>query len=308
MDPTANITAAPANPEAFERALAALRPKLHRYCARMVGSVVEAEDVVQEALVKAIEAFPRATSITSVEAWLFRIAHNAALDHLRQRARQLRLGSDEDIAMIADPVDEVHQRQAAAAALRTFMRLPVAQRSNVILMDVLGYSLEEISGITDSSIPAVKAALHRGRERLRAVANEPEDTAPPVLSEAEHARLSAYVARFNARDFETIGEMLAEDVRLDLVSKTRLNGRTEVSRYFGNYAGVNDWHLRPGLVDGHPAVIVSDPGDASGKPAYFIVLRWTGERVSTIRDFRYARYAIEAAEIIVTEQRPKDTP
>src|SRR5215510_809548 len=127
MDPTATITAAPANREAFERVLAALRPKLHRYCARMVGSVVEAEDVVQEALVKAIEAFPRATAMGNAEAWLFRIAHNAALDFLRQRTRQQTRSSDEDVAMIADPIDEVHQRQAAAAGLRTFMRLSVAQ-------------------------------------------------------------------------------------------------------------------------------------------------------------------------------------
>ena len=72
--------------------------------------------------------------------------------------------------MIAAPIDEVHQRQAAAAGLHTFMRLSVAERSGVILMDVLGYSLEEIGNITASSIPAVKAALHRGRERLRAAA------------------------------------------------------------------------------------------------------------------------------------------
>jgi RNA polymerase sigma-70 factor, ECF subfamily len=126
MDPTANATRAPppTGPEAFERLLAALRPKLHRYCARMVGSVIEAEDVVQETLVKAIEAFPRTTAIANAEAWLFRIAHNAALDYLRQRARQQRLGSNEDMAMIAHSVDDVHQRQAAAAGLRTFMRLP----------------------------------------------------------------------------------------------------------------------------------------------------------------------------------------
>jgi RNA polymerase sigma-70 factor (ECF subfamily) len=78
------------------------------------------------------------------------------------------------MSMIADPVDEVHQRQAAAAGLRTFMRLPVGQPSSVILIDVLGYSQEEIAGITGSSIPAVKVALHRGRERLRAAAQEPE--------------------------------------------------------------------------------------------------------------------------------------
>jgi RNA polymerase sigma-70 factor (ECF subfamily) len=300
MDPSTSATTAspPASAEAFEHVLAALRPKLHRYCARMVGSVIEAEDIVQEALVKAIEAFARSPAIANTEAWLFRIAHNAALDHLRQRARQQRLGSDEDVAMVADPVDEVHQRQAAATGLRTFMRLPAAQRSSVILMDVLGYSLEEIGGITGSSIPAVKAALHRGRERLRVAAEEPDDGPPPVLSEADHARLSAYVDRFNARDFDAIRDMLADDVRLDLVSKTRMTGRKEVSRYFGNYAIVHDWHLQLGFVDRHPAIIARDP---SGKPAYFIVLQWTGERVSAIRDFRHARYAIEAAEIVAAE-------
>jgi RNA polymerase sigma-70 factor, ECF subfamily len=302
MDPTENAPTAPpaTSPEAFKRLLATLRPNLHRYCARMVGSVIEAEDVVQEALANAIEAFPT-TAIANAEAWLFRIAHNAALDYLRQRARQQKLGSNEDMAMIADPVDDVHQRQAAAAGLRTFMRLPVAQRSSVILMDVLGYSLEEIGGITGSSIPAVKAALHRGRERLRAATQEPDDAPPPVLSEADHARLSAYVDRFNARDFDAVRDMLADDVRLDLVSKTRMTGRSEVNRYFGNYASAHDWHLQPGFVDRHPAVIARDPRDPSGRPIYFNVLQWTGGRVSAIRDFRHARYAIEAAEIVVVE-------
>ena len=131
---------------AFDRLLGELRPKLHRYCARMVGSVVDAEDVVQETLVKAIEAFPPVTAIANVEGWLFRIVHNTALDFLRGRARQERFIGDEDMTMIADPIYKVHQRQAAAAGLRTFMRLPAAQRSSVILMDVLGYSLEEIGG------------------------------------------------------------------------------------------------------------------------------------------------------------------
>ena len=156
--------------------------------------------------------------------------------------------------MIADPVDEIHQRQAAAAALHTFMRLPVAQRSTVILKDVLGYSLEEIGGTTESTIPAVKAALHRGREGLRAAVQEPDDRPPPTLSEAERARLSAYVEHFNARDFDTVRDMLAEDVRLELVNKTRLKGRTEVGRYFGNYANARDWHFQLGFVDRRPAI------------------------------------------------------
>src|SRR5215470_6352466 len=72
----------------FERLLAELRPKLHRYCARMTGSVIDGEDVVQEAMVKAIEAHSAAVPIANPEGWIFRIAHNAALDYLRRRARQ----------------------------------------------------------------------------------------------------------------------------------------------------------------------------------------------------------------------------
>ena len=130
--------------QSFERLLAELRPRLHRYCARMTGSVIDGEDVLQEALVKAIEAFPHTGPLANAEGWLFRIAHNAALDFLRRRAAGGRPGADEELETIADPDSEIERRQAAAASLRTLMRLPVAQRSSVILMDVLGHSLEEI--------------------------------------------------------------------------------------------------------------------------------------------------------------------
>jgi RNA polymerase sigma-70 factor (ECF subfamily) len=287
--------------EAFDRLLGELRSKLHRYCARMTGSVVDGEDVIQEALVKAIEAFPQAGSIANPEGWLFRIAHNAALDFLRRRARQDALRSDEDPDMIVDPMTTTDNRQIAAASLRTFMRLPAAQRSSVILMDVLGYSLEEIGGVMDSSIPAIKAALHRGRARLRELAEEPEDLPPPVLAEPERSRLAAYVERFNARDFDALRTMLADEVRLELVNKLRLSGRGEVGNYFHNYDRVSDWHLVPGLVDRRPAVLVHAPGGASAVPDYFILLAWTGDSVATIRDFRFARYVTDGAEIIALD-------
>jgi len=293
------MTAAVDTREAFDRLLGELRPKLHRYCARMTGSVVDGEDVVQEALVKAIEAFPQMVSITQPESWLFRIAHNAALDFLRRRARQDAHRSHEDPDMIVDPVSVADDRQIAAATLRTFMRLPVAQRSSVILMDVLGYSLQEIGGVMDASIPAVKAALHRGRARLRELAQEPDDRPLPVLAEPERSLLFRYVDRFNARDFDAIRATIADEVRLDLVNRARASGRREVGRYFHNYAQIENWHLVPGLVDGHPAALVRDPHDPSKTPAYFILLEWTGELVLKIRDFRYARYATEGAEVFL---------
>jgi RNA polymerase sigma-70 factor (ECF subfamily) len=283
-------------PDAFDRLLVHLRPKLHRYCARMIGSVIDGEDVVQEVLVKAIAAAPQRESIAHVESWLFRIAHNAALDFLRGRARRNASHSNEDVDMIIDPLTVVDDRQFASASLRTFMRLPVAQRSCVILMDVLGYSLQEIADVLSNTVPVVKNALHRGRTRLRELAQEPEDLPLPVLSEPERSLLTRYVDHFNARDFDAIRKMIADEVRLELVNRTRMNGRREVGNYFHNYAGIQDWRFVVGLVDGRPAALVHDPGDPLRALAYFVVLEWAGDRVINIRDFRYARYATEGAE------------
>jgi RNA polymerase sigma-70 factor (ECF subfamily) len=285
----------------FERLIGELRPKLHRYCARMTGSVIDGEDVVQEAIVKAIEALPDAGPITHPEGWLFRIAHNAALDFLRRRARQDAARSDEDPDMVVDPASSTDDRLTAAASLHTFMRLPVAQRSCVILMDVLGYSLQEIGDVIDSSIPAVKAALNRGRARLRELIQEPDDRPLPVLSEAQRSLLAAYVDRFNARDFDAIRDMLAEEVRLELVNKTRMNGKGEVGKYFGNYSLVHDWQLVPGFVDRRPAILVRDPRDSSGAPMYFVLLDWADGRLVGIRDFRHARYAADGAELLALD-------
>jgi len=276
--------------------LAEMRPQLHRYCARMVGSVIDGEDVLQDALIRAMESFSSQGGIGNPRGWLFRIAHNTALDFLRRRNRQDALRSAEEVDMIADPADAVGSREIAGASLRTFMRLPVAQRSSVILMDVLGCSLKEVCEVMDFSLPAVKAALHRGRAQLRELAAQPDDLPQPELPKAERDRLGAYVANFNARDFDAIRAMIADDVRLDLVNKTRLNGKTEVSRYFGNYSGVADWHLVPGLVEGRPAILVFDPGQPGTAPKYFMLLQWSGGKVADIRDFRYAPYVIDGAE------------
>ncbi len=131
---------------------------------------------------------------------------------------------------------------------------------------------------------------------MREFADEPEDAWQPKLSDADRARLSAYVAHFNARDFDAIRAMIADDVRLELVNKTRLNGKAEVSRYFGNYDKISDWHLVAGLVEGRPAILVFDPNAPGSGPKYFMLLDWSADKVATIRDFRHAPYVIEGAE------------
>ncbi|WP_439409187.1 sigma-70 family RNA polymerase sigma factor [Bradyrhizobium sp. DASA03076] len=283
----------------IEALLARMRPKLHRYCARMVGSVIDGEDVLQDALIKAIDALPSVSPVVNPQGWLFRIAHNTALDFLRRRNRQAALHSAEEVDMIAGQLDDVESRQIAATSLRTFMRLPVAQRSSVILMDVLGCSLSEVCDIMDFSMPAVKAALHRGRTQLREFAEEPDDVPQPGLSKADRTRLNAYVSHFNARDFDAIRAMIADDVRLELVNRTRLKGKAEVSRYFGNYSKVSDWHLEAGQVEGRPAILVFDPNVPNGRPKYFVLLNWSADKLATIRDFRHAAYVIDGAQCVV---------
>ena len=283
---------------AFERLIGELRPKLHRYAARMTGSVIDGEDVVQEALAEAVEAFSlEGKKIANPQGYLFRIAHNEAMDFLRRRARYDTVKANEDPDMMVDAAPTPEERVVAAASLRTYARLPVLQRSAVILMDVLGYSIEEIGGIVAASVPAVKAALHRGRARLRELADESDGLPQPPLSAPERARLAAYADRFNAHDFDAIRDMLAEDVRLELVSRARMRGH-EVHRYFGNYASVDDWRLVPGQVDGRPAILVCDPNEPEARPAYFVLLEWDGDRLVGIRDFRHARYAVEGAEMV----------
>jgi RNA polymerase sigma-70 factor (ECF subfamily) len=279
--------------------LAAMRPKLHRYCARMVGSVIDGEDVLQDALIKAVEAFSSAGPLQNSEGWLFRIVHNTALDFLRRRNRQQALQSGEEVDMIADPTDTIAAREFASTSLRTFMRLPPARRSSVILMDVLGCSLREVCDVLDFTLPAVKAALHRGRAQLRELANEPDELPQPKLSDADRDRLGQYVAHFNARDFDALRAMISDDVRLELVNKTRLNGKAEVSRYFGNYSKVGDWQLVPGLVEGRPAILVFDPNVPGAGPKYFMLLQWSADKVATIRDFRHAPYVIDGAEYLI---------
>lgn len=301
---TRNGAHAGAPQKPIEQVLGELRPRLHRYCARMTGSVIDGEDVVQETIVKAMEASP-AEPIANPEAWLFRIAHHAALDFLRRRAREEARHAAEDVEMVAAVTNPVEDREIMAASLRTFMQLPVSQRGSVILSDMLGHSLQEICDIVGGSVPAVKAALQRGRARLCALAAEPDEAPVPALAEPERARLAAYVNSFNAHDFDTVRAMLAEDVRLELVNRMRLDGKASVAPYFSNYAIRPHWRFAAGFVDRRPAMLVYDGDDPDERLKYFILLEWQGEKVVGIRDFVFARYAMEGAELIVMDQRQR---
>jgi RNA polymerase sigma-70 factor (ECF subfamily) len=277
---------------------AALRPRLHRYCARMVGSALNGEDIVQDALLKAAQHYD-AASIQQPQAWLFRIAHNTALDFLRRRSFEHTLFAEEPAGGFPEedePAAPEDRLETAQWALRTFAQLPVSQRSAVILVDVLGYEAGETGDILDTTVPAVKALLHRGRARLRELGAL--DEAFAALAPGEEALVQEYARRFNARDFDGLRDMLAEGVRLDLVARHQLQGRKQVGSYFGNYEAFPDIRVRPVNVEGKSAIVVEpQAGDGAARQPYVVVFEWNRQReLASIRDFRYGRYVMDSLE------------
>jgi RNA polymerase sigma factor (sigma-70 family) len=218
-----------------------VRPDLHRYCARMTGSIADGENVVQDTLARAYYELPELKQLPAMRSWLFRIAHNRALDYLRRYERRmgepLEVAADIAADNAAEPDIALARQEAVRGAISQFLELAPAQRSCVILKDVLDYSLEEIAAMLELSVSAVKAALHRGRARLRELTKAQRPAAPP---RATSPALTRYAALFNARDWDGVRALLVEDVKLDLVSRWKTAGRRQVSTYFTNYDSVTD--------------------------------------------------------------------
>jgi RNA polymerase sigma factor (sigma-70 family) len=279
------------NTDEFEDCLKALRPRLHRYCARMTGSAVDGEDVVQDTLIKALHARTRGAEVDNLEGWLFRIAHNASLDFLRGRARNAVVPLTEDIE--AAPIAEA---DIAAISFQTFLRLPELQRCAVILKDVLGHSVDEIASIAECSPAAAKSALQRGRVALRRLAQAPEDTRLPLMSDSDRRKIAEYVHLFQSGDFDAIRAMLADDVKLELVNRLQLEGRERIGLYFTRYAEETKWRFALGAVEGQPAMLVFDSTGPIERPAHFVLIDWSESRISAIRDFLFAPYVLEAID------------
>ncbi len=275
-------------------AMSALRPRLHRYCARMMGSAADGEDVVQDTLAKATEALSAAGRIERPESWLFRIAQTTALDALRKRRRGVLVEVDLDGVDVVDPGAQADARVAAESGLAAFLVLPPVQRSSVLMVDVLGYSLAETAALLELTLATVKAALNRARGNLQRLAREPDDAAP-TFDLAERARLRTYADRFNARDFDALRALLAEDVRLDLPNRIRPAGKTEVAVYFSRYeATPTRWRLKVGVADGRLALLASDPADLARSVRFVVFLDWRNGKIVAIHDFLSAPYAIAA--------------
>ncbi|OOL15221.1 hypothetical protein BRY73_20625 [Ochrobactrum sp. P6BS-III] len=280
----------------FEARLVELRPRLHRYCARMIGSTVDGEDVLQDVIVKALGARASGAYVENPENWLFRVAHNTCIDLLRRRSRTVVVPLLKDAESASMPEADV-----LAISFHTFLQLPEMQRCAVILKDVLGHSIEEIASIADCTPASAKSALQRGRSTLRNLAKMPSDTRLPLMLDAQRQRMSEFVELFRSGDFDAIRAMLAKDVKLDLVNRLKLEGRDRIGVYFTRYAEEAKWGFSFGAIDGRPAMLVFE-GNAAAAPAHFVLVDWRNDRITTIRDFLFAPYVLEAMDWVRLEQ------
>lgn len=276
---------------AFTAALPTLRGELHRYLSRMMGSVIDGEDLLQDTLLAATRALKNGVEVRNMRPWLFRIAHNTAMNKFRARKREETM--KEHFIHMPDQVS-YGSEASLPEALTPYLVLTPKQRSTVILRDVLGYSASEVADLTDMSISAVKSALNRGRQTLRSVPADAESN-KDRLSASQATALAKYATLFNAHDFDGLRQMLSDEVKLELVAVERREGKQRVSGYYSNYSKRTDWLMVPGLIEGSPAILSFDRNDPTGPPAYFILLRTDGARVCGIRDFRYAQYTMADA-------------
>jgi RNA polymerase sigma factor (sigma-70 family) len=300
------LSAAPSPPDRDRRAellalAGELRPELHRYCARLMGSVIDGEDVVQDTLARALVALQdfeeQGLETPPLRPWLFRIAHNRALDLLRGRAVRMTEPIDAalDVADPAtpDPVEMLMRQEAVKTAVSRFAELPTVQRSVVILKDVLDERLTEIAALLDLTVDAVKGHLARGRARLRQINAQARPLADARPASAAVAR---YVALFNRQDWDSLRALLADDVKLNQSTYPPRAGAAEVGMFFTIYAKFEGVWLAPAWLEGREVIAVFEDR-ADPMPSYFMWLEWRDGRISFIHDYRYVRYVVADAEL-----------
>src|SRR6202795_3722596 len=236
---------------AFLETITQLRPRLHRYCSRMTGSVTDGEDVVQDALFEAYRKLDQYDESRPLSQWLFKIAHNRCIDLLRKRGVRVEV---ESAAMGPDSMKPANPAVLGVgrAVEQLVISLPPKERACVLLKDVFDYTLEEIAELVGSTVGAAKGRLNRGRSKLGAL---PE----PVKSRREpnpqlSRLLHLYVDRFNKRDWDGLRELISADAQLRVVD--RFAGPVEKAPYFKNYERQTaPWRLAVAEVDSELVIV-----------------------------------------------------
>ena len=258
------------------------RRELTGYCYRMLGSGFEAEDAVQEAMVRAWRSADRFEGRSSPRSWLYRIATNVCIDMLRsvqRRARPMEMGPDSppvesllgpmlseatwvtpipDASVApehADPAEVAEYRESIRLAfVAALQHLPARQRAALILADVLRWRVAEVAELLDTSVPAVNSALQRARATL---GSDPADTRPEPLDEADAELLERYVDAFQRYDVDELVTLLHQDAVQSMPPfELWLRGADHIGR----------WMVQPGPSACRGSRLL--PARANGCPAF----------------------------------------
>ncbi|MBM7785634.1 RNA polymerase sigma-70 factor (ECF subfamily) [Tenggerimyces flavus] len=265
----------------FVRSTEPYRRELLAHCYRMLGSIDDAEDVLQETYLRAWRGYGEFEGRASLRTWLYKIATNACLTALEQRGRRALpsgLGAPSDdpdaepvlldadwiqplpTALVAndaqDPASIVAFRDSLRLALIASLQyLPGRQRAALLLREVLAWSAKEVAETLGTSTTAVKSMLQRARAKLDEVAPTAELVEEPEEPE-QRALLEQYIAAFENSDPKTIERLLREDATLELIgSKAWYQGRASCLPYLTRHAlfTKGDWKMLPTSANGQPA-------------------------------------------------------
>ncbi|WP_263416378.1 RNA polymerase sigma factor [Terriglobus albidus] len=280
---------------AFLETITQVRPRLHRYCSRMTGSVMDGEDVVQEALFEAYRKLDQYDENRPLAPWLFKIAHNRCIDFLRRRGVRVEA---ETAAMTPDfimpPTSPV--LGIGRAVERLVISLPPKERACVLLKDVFDYTLEEIAELLSSTVGGVKAALNRGRSKLAALPEPVNSRREPNPDLSRLLRL--YVDRFNQRDWDGLRELISADAQLRVVD--RFAGLVERAPYFKNYERqLVPWRLSVAEVDGQLGIVTLHKHGDEWRPASVARLDVTDQHIVRIVDYAHCAWVLPAATSVV---------
>jgi RNA polymerase sigma-70 factor (ECF subfamily) len=252
-----------------ERAFMALvdpyRRVLEIHCYRMLGSRHDAEDVVQETLLRAWRSLGRFERRASVSTWLYRIATNACLDEIERRPRRAavavepypdeRVAEAVLVAPVVDPAARYAAREGMELALLTaIQRLPGRQRAVLILRDVLGWTGPEVAELLDTTVAAVNAALQRARATTEDVV--PARSARAVTRADDRELLAKYLDAWERTDIDGLVALLREDAVLSMPPERAVVGAAAIGAFWTTVScGIGSrLRLRPARANGRPAV------------------------------------------------------
>jgi RNA polymerase sigma-70 factor (ECF subfamily) len=309
--PDSSLTAARSD---IERQLEQHRAELIAYCYRMLASSFEAEDAVQETLIRAWRSFDRFEGRAALRSWLYRIATNVCLDMLdgrKRRARPMDLGParepveanlsvlpettwigpipDGRVVSEADPAEAAVTRETIRLAfVAALQHLPPRQRAVLILCEVLRWKASEVAELLETSVASVNSALQRARATLETADVGAADRSRP-LDESDRALLARYVEAFESYDMEALTSLIQEDATQSMPPyELWLSGRDDILRWWvGPGAGCRGSRVIPTIsANGSPAFGQYKPDPAGGyEPWALQVLELSDGRIAEFTFF-----------------------